>query len=158
MGKPSAFDDPKVYVYARKRVLEGVSLRELAAEVGVSKTSALRFRKRIRAELAGKPVTKKRPTYRTYTSQERLEVVQAVLSGQMTKAEAVDHFGLTSVKTLNPWIQRYNEGGPDALLDKHECPHVNQPATERALREELAAVKAENAYLKALAARKWNHL
>lgn len=157
MSKLSAFDDPMVYVYARKRVLEGASLRELAREVGVSKTSALRFRQRIRAEMAGEPVKKRAPAKR-YSSKDRVEAVEAYLFQGLTKAEVVERFELGSVKTLEPWIRKYKAGGPAALNFGHECAHMQLPRRERELTEALLAANAEIAYLKALAAGKWNHL
>lgn len=157
MSSPSAFDDPKVYVYARKRVLEGASLRELALEVGVSKTSALRFRQRIKAEMAGEPVKKRKPA-KQYSSRDRIEAVEAYLFQGLSKHEVVERFGLGSVKTLNPWIRKYQAGGPEALKFGHECAHMQLPQRERELAEALLAAEAEIAYLKALTAGEWDHL
>ena len=157
MGQVSVFDDPWYYGRAKAMVLEGASSTELARSFGVSRDVALRLIHRIVNQAGEADLKPKQVKLKQYTPEVRIQAVEAVLGGE-SKREVVQRFELTSVKTLEPWIRKYREGGPQALYGKHGYVPVPYEDNDAARLRRIQQLEAENAYLKALAAGKWGHL
>ena len=104
---------------------------------------------------------------RTYTVEEKLKVLQRMDEEGWSSLHTSAFFNIPSPRTVQAWLNRYNEGGADALIDRRggrTMPKSNKPSrprqpapapevplagmTPKELREELAYLRAENAYLK----------
>ncbi|MGX3066615.1 helix-turn-helix domain-containing protein, partial [Ursidibacter arcticus] len=55
---------------------------------------------------------------RHYTYEFKLEVVQAVKSGQFSAEAACFHFGITHSSVISNWLQRFNKQGIKGLFPK----------------------------------------
>lgn len=77
--------------------------------------------------------------HKSYTQQEKLEVVNAVLSGNLTKPEAMIAFGIKSKTQINTWCRLFKEGGPDSLRPKKRGRPVKHPTVYASREEELSA-------------------
>lgn len=103
----------------------------------------------------------RRPT-KPYSSEFKLQVIQEVKQG-MPLREAVCKYNLSSCTCLSSWIKQYNTYGIKGLYSKPSKKTMKKPkrppedinklTLEQKLKlqeEELAALRAENAYLKKL--------
>lgn len=103
------------------------------------------------------------PSNRHYSPEFKLEVVHAVKTNSLSLTGASRHFRISSNSTLKKWLLLYDTLGPEALRierrgrgrPKTRNPAMprksNRPLTrEEQLLEELADLRAENAYLKKL--------
>lgn len=74
--------------------------------------------------------------------------------GGMTRAEAMEGFGIASTTPLKNWVRAYREGGPEALRPKPRgrpagsASPPGEPTREQELERRIRKLEAENAYLK----------
>ena len=105
------------------------------------------------------------PSNRHYTPEFKLEVVQAVKSKSLSLNKACCQFRISSVSTLKKWLILFDSCGAESLRVERRGrgkPKIRtlvmprkpkRPLTrEEQLLEELADLRAENAYLKKLQA------
>lgn len=157
MGKGQLFESAWHFGRAKAMVLQGASSSEIARRFGVSREVALRFIHRILEDPEQARMNPPKRVARQYSPQVRIQAVEAVLGGE-PKHEVIERFGIRSVKTLNPWIRKYREGGPQALYNQYAYFPERDEGTDAAKDRRIEQLEAENAYLKALAAGKWSHL
>jgi transposase len=103
----------------------------------------------------------------TYTVKEKLKILQRMDKENWSSRQASAFFNIPTRSTIQTWRKRYNEGGADALINRRRGPtmpnlkkpsRLRQPApdpekpavgmTPEKLRQELAYLRAENAYPK----------
>ena len=105
------------------------------------------------------------PSNRHYSPEFKLEVVQAVKSKSLSLNKACCQFRISSVSTLKKWLILFDSCGAESLRVERRGrgnPKIRTPAMprkpkrpltrEEQLLEELADLRAENAYLKKLQA------
>lgn len=105
------------------------------------------------------------PSNRHYSPEFKLEVVQAVKSKSLSLNKACCQFRISSVSTLKKWLILFDSCGAESLRVERRGrgkPKIRTPVMprkpkrpltrEEQLLEELADLRAENAYLKKLQA------
>ena len=105
------------------------------------------------------------PNSRHYSPEFKLEVVQAVKSKSLSLNKACYQFRISSISILKRWLILFDSYGPESLMIERRGrgkPKIRTPAMprkptspltrEEQLLEELADLRAENAYLKKLQA------
>lgn len=135
---------------------QGLSLREIEAKYNVHRNSVLRWIQQFNIHGAegltsyGKPL-------QHFSLSFKLEVIQWLVSTQSSYPKTAHHFNLPSPSVIWTWKQRYDELGIDGLSDprnlKVKMMSEKQLTPEeevKQLRERIAYVEAENAYLKKL--------
>jgi transposase len=103
------------------------------------------------------------PSNRHYSPEFKLEVVQAVKSKSLSLKKACRQFRISCDATLKRWLILFDSFGPESLRIERRGrgkPKIRTPAMprkpkktltrEEELLEELADLRAENAYLKKL--------
>jgi transposase len=103
------------------------------------------------------------PSNRHYSPEFKLEVVQAVKSKSLSLNKACCQFRISSVSTLKKWLILFDSCGAESLRVERRGrgkPKIRTPdmprkpkktlTREEELLEELADLRAENAYLKKL--------
>lgn len=153
---PAILSDPDLCARAVALAEQGRRCEYIARVLGVSKSSAERFQERF--DLYGEdgvmPDTNSR---KSYSQQTKLDAVNAYLSGE-TATEVARRFGITTASQIYEWAKAYRDHGPDGLAWRRRGrPSADAvPAEDMTEVQKLAAevemLKAENAYLKALAA------
>jgi transposase len=105
----------------------------------------------------------------TYTLEDKLKILQRMDEENWSSRQTSAFFNIPTPYTVQTWLKRYNEGGADALINRRRGPTMpkkpsrpSQPApdpersvagmTPEEMRQELAYLRAENAYLKKLEA------
>ena len=102
-----------------------------------------------------------------YSVEDKLKILQRMDEENWSSRQASAFFNIPTRSTVQTWLNRYNEGGADALLNRRRGPTMTKPKKpprpkQRApgpekplaempseeLRQELAYLRAENAYLK----------
>jgi transposase len=102
-----------------------------------------------------------KPRYTQYSADFKLEVLRFLANH--SQRETASHFNIPGSSTILTWRRLFEAGGVAALQPKrqgrspmsHRRPPPTEMTTERAtqaLQEELAYLRAENAYLKKLQA------
>ena len=98
-------------------------------------------------------------TKRRYTADFRLEVVKTIKAESLSLLQACLRFKVSSESVILNWIRIYDTQGPEGLKAIHTGRPIKMPrkpkrplTREEQLLEELASLKAENAYLKKLQA------
>ena len=56
--------------------------------------------------------------YTRYSYEAKLAAARTVVDGGMTRAEAMEGFGIASTTPLKNWVRAYREGSPEALRPK----------------------------------------
>ena len=102
------------------------------------------------------------PSNRHYSPEFKLEVLQTVKSKSLSLNKACFQFRISSVSILKKWLILFDSYGPESLRIERRGrgkPKIRTPAMprkrktltrEEELLEELADLRAENAYLKKL--------
>lgn len=100
-----------------------------------------------------------RPIRNAYSNDFRLKVVKAMKSESLSLPQACLRFKIPSASTILNWIRVYDSGGLEGLLAIRKGRPTTMPrkpkrplTREEQLLEELADLRAENAYLKKLRA------
>lgn len=100
-----------------------------------------------------------KPISNTYSADFRLKVVRTIKAESLSLNQASLRFKIPGVATVMNWVRIYESEGPERLakIRKGKPPTMprkpKKPLTrEEQLLEELADLKAENAYLKKLQA------
>jgi transposase len=144
----------------RLRIVESVirgrhTSRSISREVGISKSMVERWVSFYRHY----GVDGLRPISNRYSAEFRLKVVKTIKDEPLSLFQASLRFKIPSVSTLWSWVRIYESEGPERLakLQKGRPPIMprkpKKPLTrEEQLLEELADLRAENAYLKKLQA------
>ncbi|WP_373399405.1 helix-turn-helix domain-containing protein [Algoriphagus halophilus] len=99
------------------------------------------------------------PISNRYSANFRLKVVKTIKSESLSLPQACLRFKVPSVTTLWNWVRIYDSQGPEGLRALHKGRSIVMPrkpkrplTREEQLLEELADLRAENAYLKKLQA------
>jgi len=98
------------------------------------------------------------PINNRYTPEFKAKVIEEMRSRSISLGETCNRFKIPSVGTLMKWVEIYDKIGPHGLLvenrgrtSSHMPRKPKKPLTrEEELLDELASLKAENAYLKKL--------
>lgn len=153
---PTILSDPDLCTRAVTLVKQGHRLRHIARVLGVSKTSAELFLQRF--DLYGEDGVMPDSTRKSYSQQTKLDAVQAYLAGG-TAMDVARRHGITTASQIYEWTKIYRDHGPDGLAPKLRGRRPKAEVTDAAsltevqkLAAEVEMLKAENAYLKALAA------
>lgn len=92
-----------------------------------------------------------------YTSDFKVKVVEEMRKKSLSFLQTCVLFKIPSMDTLTRWVEIYNQEGPDGLFKENRREPVFMPrkpkkpmTREEQLLDELADLKAENAYLKKL--------
>jgi len=153
MWSRSIFNDPVIYARACALARDGLGRNRLAAQLGSSVDAARDFLTRWR--LYGDDGAMTSGAKKSFTQQQKIDAVEMFLAGS-TQAEVAEAFGISSRSVLKAWVRIYREQGPEGLAPKKRgrkpgsIPHVR--STEEKLQAENQRLRAEVAYLKALAA------
>ena len=131
---------------------QGMGYTAAANALGVSKYAARTLHRRF--QLHGKLCLVEKPTKQQYSFDIKKEVVQRHLAGE-TKMDLAREFGLSSVRLVEVWSQKWRKGGDEALRPKPKGrpKGSSKPKVlteEEKLRREVERLQAENAYLKKL--------
>ena len=92
--------------------------------------------------------------HKTYSFEDKLAAVRAVVDEGITKPEAMARFGITSTTSLKTWLRAYREGGPNALRPgpkgrrKGTSSPPKEMTREQELEERCRRLETEVAYLK----------
>lgn len=92
--------------------------------------------------------------YARYSYETKLAAARTVVDGGMTRAEAMEGFGIASTTPLKNWVRAYREGSPDTLRPKPRgrpagsASPPGEPTREQELERRIRKLEAENAYLK----------
>lgn len=144
----------------RLRVVESVirgrhTSGSISREVGVRKSMVERWVSFYRKY----GVEGLRPIYNSYSAEFRLKVVGTIKAEPLSLSQASLRFKIPSVSTVLNWVRIYDSQGQKGLLAVRKGrPSImprkpKRPLTrEEQLLEELADLRAENAYLKKLQA------
>lgn len=153
MPSHSIFNDPVVYAQACALASEGAAYRLVASVVGSSNDAAKDFLNRWR--LYGDDGAMTSGSKKKFTQQEKIDAVEMFLAGT-PRREVMATFGISALSTFKAWVRIYREHGFEGLAPKRRGRKSNttpQVLTEQQhLAAENAQLKAEVAYLKALAA------
>ena len=99
-----------------------------------------------------------------YSAEFKHKVLQHIARDGLSDRQATALYDIRSIGTIGKWRRAYNEGGSGALMPRRkgkssmpkklppESPSPNETRTQKELLEELAYLRAENAYLKKLKA------
>lgn len=137
---------------AAKAVDAGDSLSNVGRRFGMSPTIVRRSVKLYWDQGAAGFQAKKA----TYTVTQKLEVLEAMHSQDMTQEETAVKFGINGSATIWEWERRYLEDGINGLKPKKKGrrPRVQRPKVAPTPYEQLLAeneyLRAENDYLKKL--------
>lgn len=144
----------------RLRIVESVirgrrTSRSISQEVGISKSLVKRWVSFYRRY----GVAGLRPISNGYSAEFRLKVVRTIKDEPLSLSKASLRFKIPSVSTVLDWVRIYDSQGQKGLLAVRKGrPSImprkpKRPLTrEEQLLEELADLRAENAYLKKLQA------
>lgn len=89
-----------------------------------------------------------------YSFETKVAAARAVVHEGMTKADAMERFGIASTTPLKNWMKAYREGGAEALRPKPRgrpegaAGKAGKPTREQELERRVEMLEAENAYLK----------
>ena len=105
-------------------------------------------------------------SYRSYTVEDKLNVIQRMEEENWSSRQASAFFNIGTRTTVQTWLNRYNRGGAEALVNqprgrrmskrkqpKRKAAPAETPLSDmspEAIRDELEYLRAENAYLKKL--------
>ena len=91
---------------------------------------------------------------RNYTRQMKLEAIHDVLTNHISYNKKAVELMITDPGIISDWVEKYREGGEDAISDTHSreaYKHHDDKVLEKEykkLLEDLERTKAENEYLK----------
>ena len=131
---------------------EGVPISEIEQTYGLDR-SALKYYCSLYRRWGDKAfkVDVKR---RKYSRQMKLEAIQDVITNKKSYAQKAIELMLTDPKIIGDWMEKYRQGGEEAIKDTHSreaYKHHNEKILEKEhkkLLEDLKRTKAENEYLK----------
>lgn len=156
MPRPTILTDPDLCAQAIILVRQGRRRDYIARALGVSRGAANSFLERF--DLYGEDgVMPDTHSFKSYSQQTKLDAVQAYLSGD-TATDVARRFGVTTASQIYTWVKAYRDHGPDDLAwrrrgrPKADTVPADEMTEVQKLAAEVEMLKAENAYLKALAA------
>jgi transposase len=98
-----------------------------------------------------------KPIKNSYSADFKLKAIEEMRNKYLSLSETCIHFKIPSIGTLMKWIAIYDSEGPSGLALERRGKRKTMPkkpkkplTREEQLLEELADLKAENAYLKKL--------
>ena len=130
---------------------EGVQINEIHEIYGLDR-SALKYYCALYRQWGEVAFTK--PKRREYTRQMKLEAIHDILTNGKSYNQKAIELMLTEPKIVGDWMEKYREGGEDAITDTHSreaYKHHDDKILEKnykQLLEDLERTKAENEYLK----------
>ena len=131
----------------------GLGRRAIGARLGVPHEAVRKWLDKYRAggmEL----LLKMGGTQARYDYETKVAAASAVVDGGATKPEAMERFGIASMKPLERWCRLYREGGAEALRPKPKGrprgsgAKAAPPTREQELEERVRKLEAQVAYLK----------
>ena len=132
---------------------QGHGVRSISVQVGVPLEAVRKWIDTYRSVgIGGLTAMGKKNT--AYPYETKLAAARAVVDGGMTRAEAMERFGIASTTPLKCWMKAYREGGPEALRPKPRgrprgsASPPGEPTREQELERRIRRLEAENAYLK----------
>lgn len=131
---------------------EGVPISEIEREYGLNR-STLKYCCAL-CQKWGDKAFKVDVKRREYPRQKKLEAIHDILTNGKSYAQKAIELMLTDPKIIGDWMEKYREGGEDAITDTHSreaYKHHNDKVLEKEykkLLEDLERTKAENEYLK----------
>lgn len=131
---------------------QGWGNQSAASRLGVARDPVRRLERRWR--LHGRLCLVEKTTKASYSFLVKKEVVERFLAGE-SKMDLAREFDLSSDQIVTRWVRQWHQGGDDALTPqpKGRPRKTNSPShltEEERLRRQVAALEAENAYLKKL--------
>ena len=130
---------------------DGMPISEIQEKYGLDR-STLKYDCALYRKWGEEAFTK--PKRRDYTRQMKLEAIHDVLTNGKSYAQKAIELMLTDPKIIGDWVDKYREGGEEAITDSHSreaYKHHDDKMLERnykKLLEDLKRTKAENEYLK----------
>lgn len=106
-------------------------------------------------------------SYQVYSADFKLSVIEAIINNGLSYSEALVRFHLKEMGMISKWMRHYQEHGIDGLkpkprgrskimpkpkITKSKLGLADKDKTNKELLEELAYLRAENAFLKKLRA------
>ena len=137
--------------YVRLHLDEGVPIFEIEREYGLDH-STLKYYCALYRKWGEVAFTK--PKRREYTRQMKLEAIHDIINNGKSYAQKAIELMLTDPKIIGDWMEKYREGGEEAITDSHSreaYKHHDDKMLEKnykKLLEDLERTKAENEYLK----------
>ena len=153
--RPTIMSDPGLLAHAISLAKQGPRRDYIARVLTQSNGSVNHFLDRF--DLYGEDGVMPSSAKKTYSQQTKLDAVTAYLSGD-TATDVARRFGITTASQIYAWAKIYRDQGPDGLAWRRRGRPTsdNTPVDDMTEVQKLAAeveiLKAENAYLKALAA------
>lgn len=156
------YDEEFRYRAVEEYLLRGVGYRVIAAEYGIEFSMLRRWVASYREH--GRSGLRKK--LGRYSADVKLEVLNRALGEGLSDRQVATLYDIRSVGDVGKWRRQYNEGGLAALeprrrgrlpmQNKEHSPSASDrpdvERTQKELLEELAYLRAENAYLKKLKA------
>jgi len=90
----------------------------------------------------------------TSVLEERLQFVQEYRSGEWSKAEACRRAGVSRM-TGYKWLERYAEGGVEALRDRSRAPHTRPRQVLEEVEEVVVAARGQHPHWRPVKLRAW---
>lgn len=135
---------------AKEHVIDGVSLDELSKKYNYS-ISIIKYQSLLFIKHGEKAFEE--CSYRTYTRNQKLQVIKRVYSGEAAYSIAIE-LGLPDPTIIRDWLRLYKKYGESAIKDtrsreayKHHDDRVLLKEYKKLL-QDLEETKAENEYLK----------
>lgn len=153
--RPTIMSDPGLLAQAISLAKQGHRRDYIARELNQSNGSVNHFLDRF--DLCGEDGVMPRSTKKTYSQQTKLDAVNAYLAGD-TAVDVARRFGIPTSSQIYDWARIYRNQGPDGLAWRRrgrpsmQTIPVEDMTEVQKLAAEVEMLKAENAYLKALAA------
>lgn len=147
------------YEYRLRIVQEVINGRHSSESIGKKENISSSLVKRWVAFYRKFGASGLQPTSNTYTDQFRLQVVGTLKAESLSLLQACLRFNVPNEATVLTWVRIYDSKGPEGLMAIRKGRPITMPrkpkkppTREEQLLEELADLKAENAYLKKLQA------
>ena len=138
---------------AAELLSSGAGHRAVAAELGLPVRTAKGWQ-RIYGAVGTEGLLGMGEKSTAYGYETKVAAARAVVDEGMTKAEAMERFGIASTTPLKNWMKAYREGGPEALRPKPRGRRKGtpsppgEPTREQELERQVRRLEAEVAYLK----------
>lgn len=148
---------PRYGIDVRRRAVElfdaGLGYRSAAGILGVPAKAVRKWEATYRS-VGSEVLLGTGVNHREYSWEEKVAAAEAVVSGRLSKPQAMAEFLIASASPLDKWCKLYREGGADALRPKSKgrpkgsAEQPKELTREQELEEENRRLRAEVAYLK----------
>ncbi len=135
-----------------KEHLEGITLREISEKYNYD-ISHIKYNVQLYLKY-GEKVFDESNEIKTYSREQKLEIVKRYLNGNESYRQIGIELGLSDSSTIRDWVRLYKEKGEDGLQTSHsrkayllQEDRLNQIANQELL-DKLKYLESENEYLK----------